>query len=182
MVVPGIEAAMLIIRAGETDDAPGIARVHVESWQAAYRGIVPQAYLDSLTVQNQALMWARLLDRRRGLTVLVSEADDGRIVGFTAGGEVRHRDPRFQAEISSLYVMPHIQRQGHGTRLFMALSNRLAAQQLKGLFVWVLAENQPGRAFYEKCGGEPAGEVTREFAGTPLREIGYGWRETPKYG
>ncbi len=171
---------MLTIRSAEIKDAPAIAKVHVDTWQMAYRGIVPQDYIDNLTVQNRTMSWVRLLERNTDLITLVSENHDGRIVGFASGGRIRHREPRFEAEISTLYVAPHAQRQGHGRRLFMALSNRLAQRGFKGLFVWVLAEND-ARSFYETLGGREVSEITRDFAGEPLREIGYGWAETPNY-
>ena len=60
----GHNAIMLTIRPAEIDDAPAIARVHVETWRWSYRGIVPEAYLDSTTVQNRAFVWAHLLARR----------------------------------------------------------------------------------------------------------------------
>jgi hypothetical protein len=56
----------------------------------------------------------------------------------------------------------------------------LARQNLAGLFVWVLAEN-PARHFYETLGGQQLSETTRDFAGKPLSEIGYGWAKTPSY-
>jgi ribosomal protein S18 acetylase RimI-like enzyme len=172
---------MLTIRAAETEDAPAIAKVHVDTWRAAYRGIIPQDYLDTLTVQNRTIGWVRLLERGGGsLITLVSEDHDGRVVGFASGGPIRHRDPRFAAEIASLYVSPRAQRRGHGRRLFLALANRLAHRGLNGLFVWVLADNA-ARAFYETMGGREVNEITRDFAGVPLREIGYGWPETPRY-
>jgi ribosomal protein S18 acetylase RimI-like enzyme len=172
---------MLTIRAAETDDAPAIARVHVETWQAAYRGIIPQSYLDSLTVQNRTMSWIRILERGGPeVLTLVSEDHDGRVVGFASGGPIRHVEPGFAAEITALYVSPRTQRNGHGRRLFMALANRLARLKLNGLFVWVLAEN-PARRFYEALSGQQVNETTRDFAGKPLREIGYGWPETPNY-
>jgi len=79
-----------------------------------------------------------------------------------------------------LYISPRAQRRGHGKRLFLALSNRLAQQNLKGLFVWVLADNS-SRGFYEAMGGCEVNEITRDFAGAPLREVGYGWPTTPSY-
>jgi L-amino acid N-acyltransferase YncA len=171
---------MLTIRPAETDDAPAIAKVHVDTWQSAYRGIIPQDYLDALTVQSRTIGWVRILERGSGVITLVSEDNDGRVVGFASGSRIRHAEPRFQAEIGSLYVTPRAQRKEHGRRLFMSLSDRLARQGLKGLFVWVLAQNA-SRAFYETMGGVEVGEITRDFAGVPLREIGYGWAETPSY-
>lgn len=171
---------MLIVRAADPDDAPGIARVHVEAWQATYRGIIPQNYLDLLTVQNRTIGWIRILQRQDDAITLVSEEHDGRIVGFASGGPIRHRDNRFQSELTSLYVSPRAQRRGHGRRLFLAVANCLHGMKLTGLFTWVLADN-PARSFYQVMGGEQAAELTRDFAGVPLKEIGYGWRETPHY-
>jgi hypothetical protein len=36
------------IRAVRMEDAPQIAAVNVQSWQAAYRGLIPQTFLDGL--------------------------------------------------------------------------------------------------------------------------------------
>jgi GNAT superfamily N-acetyltransferase len=175
-------AGMLTIRAAEVDDAPAIARVHVDTWQAAYRGIIPQSYLDSLTVQNRTISWIRTLERGGpGALTLVSEDHDGRVIGFASGGPIRHSEMGYAGELSALYVSPRAQHIGHGRRLFMAVADRLAQRKLNGLFVWALAEN-PARRFYEKLGGQQIAETTREFAGHRLREIGYGWPETPHYG
>lgn len=173
---------MLTIRPADVDDAPAIAKVHVDTWRTTYGGLIPQHYLDSLTVQNRSVGWVRLLERNTtGLMTLVSEDHDGRIVGFISAGPLRHRDARFQAEISSLYVLKRHHSANHGRRLFLAASNRLAQMGYKGLFVWVLANN-PARGFYERLGGVQVAEVTRSFAGKPLHEIGYAWEETPRYG
>ena len=171
---------MLTIRSAEVDDAPAIARVHVDTWKSAYTGIIPQTYLDSMTIESRTLVWARLLHRSSTSITLVSEDHDQRIVGFVSGGPLRHADRRYQAEISSLYVQRSHQREGHGRRLFLAASNRLAGNGLQGLFVWVLADN-PARVFYETLGGELVAETTRVFAGKPLKEVGYGWNDMPRY-
>ena len=172
---------MLIIRPADVDDAPSIAKVHVDTWRTTYGGIIPQSYLDNLTVQNRSVGWVRLLERTAGLTTLVSENHDGRIVGFVSVGPIRHNEPRYQAEISSLYVLKRFQKAQHGRRLFLAACDRMAKAGYKGLFLWVLANN-PARGFYESMGGVQVSEARRSFAGKPLHEIGYGWTETPRYG
>ncbi len=172
---------MLTIRPAEIEDAPAIAHVHVDTWRSSYGGIIPQHFLESLTVQNRTINWVRLLERGGSdVVTLVSEDHDRRVVGFISGGPMRHRDVRFEAEISSLYVLRSHQRGGHGRRLFLAASNRLAGAGLRGLFVWVLADG-PSRSFYETLGGELVSETIRTFAGKPLRELGYGWSEMPSY-
>lgn len=34
------------IRLAQPGDEPSIAKVHIQSWQEAYKGLVPQDYLD----------------------------------------------------------------------------------------------------------------------------------------
>ncbi len=41
---------MEIIRPGKSSDAEAIAKVHVIAWRETYAGIVPNDYLDSLSV------------------------------------------------------------------------------------------------------------------------------------
>jgi hypothetical protein len=45
--VPG-KMGVMDIRPAGMEDVPEIAVAHVRSWQAAYRGLLPQAYLDGL--------------------------------------------------------------------------------------------------------------------------------------
>jgi ribosomal protein S18 acetylase RimI-like enzyme len=173
---------MLTIRPAEMDDVASIAEVHVNSWRSQYQGMIPQAYLDSLSVQDRSVGWARVLERANPADItLVSEAHDRRIVGFVTAGPARSHRRFFQGEISSLYVLPAFQRSRHGNRLFLAAANRLADAGCASMIVWVLADN-PARAFYEKLGGVKVAETQRPFAGSLLREVAYGWEQTPKYG
>ena len=81
-----------VFRNAHSDDVRGIAEVHVRSWQAAYRGQVPDSYLEGLSVAKRELMWTEILkDQMRG--VLVAE-DEARIVGFASFGPVRDEEER----------------------------------------------------------------------------------------
>jgi hypothetical protein len=72
------------IRPARMQDVPEIAAVHVGSWQAAYRGLLPQAYLDGLDPSQRIGQWERSVsaDRSDGGT-LVAEAA-GRLSGFVS--------------------------------------------------------------------------------------------------
>ena len=39
------------IRRAKLDDAPGIAKVHVESWRTTYKGIIPNDFLNNLSYE-----------------------------------------------------------------------------------------------------------------------------------
>lgn len=173
---------MLTIRIAEPEDAAKIANVQIKTWRAAYADILPKAYIASFTGQPRAIMWARIIERLSADdVVMVSENEDGEVVGYVSGGPIRSVVPGHTAEISSLYVLPGYQNEGHGRRLFMAASNRLAARGLEGLAVWVLRDN-PATAFYLHLGGILVSSRTVHEADLTFDEVAYGWAETPSYG
>ena len=173
---------MLTVRPADIEDAAGIANVHIKTWRATYAGIIPRAHMESFSSQSRAISWARILEHGGDdQVVLLSENDEGEIVGFVSGGGIRSVIPGHEAEISSLYVLPGFQKSGHGRRLFMAASNRLAQQGLNGLAVWVLKDNT-ATGFYKHLGGTLVSSRTIHYAGTDLDEVAYGWEEIPSYG
>lgn len=173
---------MLTIRDADPEDAAKIASVQIKTWRAAYAGILPQEYINTYTKQPRTIMWARILERLGDDdVVLVSENEDQDIVGYVSGGPIRSVVPGHAAEISSLYVLPGFQQEGHGRRLFMAASNRLARSGMEGLAVWVLKEN-PATGFYKRLGGTLVSSRTDREAGIDFDEVAYSWEETPSYG
>src|SRR5215467_15759624 len=86
---------VLTIRHAGPDDALAIAEVHVASWRETYRGLVPDAFLDALSVATRERMWHDALGADRpGATdqpsvVLVVSDADSRVVGFASGGARR---------------------------------------------------------------------------------------------
>ncbi len=44
----------MLLRPATPEDADAVARVHVRSWQAAYRSLLPDAYLDGLRPEERA--------------------------------------------------------------------------------------------------------------------------------
>lgn len=54
----------MVIRRATPEDASGIAAVHVYSWQAAYRGVVPDDFLRSLSIEDRETVWRESLEDR----------------------------------------------------------------------------------------------------------------------
>jgi hypothetical protein len=72
----------MIVRPAAPDDVDALGQIHVRAWQAAYRGVMPDAYLDALDPGERAAMWARFFEHGaddRRLRVIV---DDDIVVGF----------------------------------------------------------------------------------------------------
>ncbi len=163
-----------VIRPALTRDADGIARVHVETWQSAYAGLVPNDYLARMTVGRSSAQWHRAAAQAtKGSDLVVAEIDE-EIVGFVSFGPSRSKHLPYSGEVFALYITVDWQGQGLGRRLLATAFEALANEKHRGAFVWVLAEN-PSRFFYQAMGGEPAGERMEKFAGVDLEERAYGW-------
>ncbi|MGH8915923.1 MAG: GNAT family N-acetyltransferase [Acidimicrobiia bacterium] len=158
-----------MIRDARLEDAAGLARVHVSSWQAAYRGLIDQAFLDSLDVESRTERWDRLLMQTRG-RVLVSEAD-GEIAGFCTVGP--STDPEW-GEVYAIYVAPEHWGVGLGRDLLDAGEQALSDAGEELALLWVLAGNTRARSFYERQGWRLGKPIRIEnIGGTDFNEARY---------
>jgi len=165
------------IREATVADAAHVAEVHVRSWQVAYRGLVPQDYLDGLDPAARRERWSALLadDRWPRAGTLVAELDD-RIVGFASILPARDADldPAAFGEIAAFYLDPGVWRRGIGRRLMAAALDRLAAAGYPRAALWVLDTNLRARRFYEATGWRCDGTVkVDESLGFPITETRY---------
>jgi ribosomal protein S18 acetylase RimI-like enzyme len=167
------------IRAATVDDAVAIARVRVESWRTTYRGMVPQAYLDGMSVEASATLWDKVLAAADHRThTFVAEDPEG-IVGFASGVLLAEPKQGFGAELAAAYLRPTYQRNGLGTRLTGVVANALAQAGATDMLVWVIAANTAARKFYAALGAELIVEQPFQWDGMDLVEAGYGWRDLP---
>lgn len=162
------------IRVARPEDAAGIARVHLESWEITYRGILPDAVLDARNHQLLLNRWTRmLLDMKSDVRYFVAELDDA-VVGFASGGPERSGDAAYDGELYGIYLLPDQQRRGVGRALALAVAQHLFQCGKHAMLVWVLSDN-PSRAFYERLGGIPVRTTLAVFGDVEYEETGYGW-------
>jgi len=162
------------VRRAAFDDAAAIGHVHIESWRAAYRGILAAEYLDGMSDVRHAAMWSDVLNKQApNRATFVAEADGEGIVGFADCGPERSGIAR-TGEITAIYVLPAWQRRGLGRGLVASAARHLAAHEFEQLVIWALRDN-PWRAFYGAIGGRVASEREIRFAGQPLQEVCYAW-------
>jgi hypothetical protein len=84
------------VRKSRTEDATAIAFVHVESWKTTYAGIVPDAYLASLSFESRTEKWKEQF--QSGTTLIFVVEDASGIFGFASGGELREPIEGYNAE------------------------------------------------------------------------------------
>ncbi|MFN8516215.1 MAG: hypothetical protein U0841_27230 [Chloroflexia bacterium] len=93
------------IRDATPADIPAIARIHVDSWRATYRGLMPDDLLAGLSYERRERLWTQVigrLDDAVGCTVVADESAEG-IVGF-AGWRNRRGDWDYDGELLAIYL------------------------------------------------------------------------------
>jgi Acetyltransferases len=164
----------ITVRPAQPADAPEISRIYAASWRSAYRGMVPQKYLDELKDKNNHWTEKFRRDLRQGTLHAEMLFKGETPVGCAAYG--KSRDDRLPdwGEIVSIYLHPDFYRHGYGTVLFHATVEKLKAQGYPGCFLWVLDKNLSAQSFYEKNGFVRTQDICHsEILGEQLTEIRY---------
>ncbi|HET9626844.1 MAG TPA: GNAT family N-acetyltransferase [Kofleriaceae bacterium] len=162
------------IRPAQLSDAEGIARAHTASWRTSYRGILPDAVLDRIDVDQRASSWQRTIADRSVLTLVAYDTTHHDIVGLCDAGRNRGPTPH-AAEIYRLYFEHHARRHGLGTEMFERVVAWLHTQGMRSLAIWVLDTNHHARRFYEALGGKPGPRVASRVQSFPVIEQAYVW-------
>jgi GNAT superfamily N-acetyltransferase len=166
-----------LIRRATARDAPGIATVQVRSWQSAYRGRLPQEYLDALTPQRREPHWEHLvglMDWPRTGTLVAVDGPD--LVGFVQFSPGRDADAETgpSGEVNAIYVLPSAWGTGAGRELMRGAVAALAEAGFRRATLWVLDSNERARRFYAAAGWAPDGTVQEDtVAGALVTEVRY---------
>jgi GNAT superfamily N-acetyltransferase len=146
----------MLLRPAEPQDAMAVARVHVRSWQAAYRTLLPDDYLDQLRPEDRAPSYDfASLDPLKPRTIVAVE--EGLIHGFATTAPSREPDLAEQGELCALYVAPEQWGRGIGVALVTAARVRLVELGFRNAFLWVLAGNVRAERFYQMDRWAPDG-------------------------
>jgi GNAT superfamily N-acetyltransferase len=164
----------VILRPARLDDAPALARVHLQCWREAYQGIVSAAYLQNLDLEKRAQSWRETLapSYAGGRFTFVAEEPGEGVVGFSSGGPLRPEGPG--GECYALYLLKSRHRRGIGSGLYGRVVEELKRRNFGSMLVWVLKENLAARKFYESKGGRP-GSVSSIVIDRELEQVSYLW-------
>jgi ribosomal protein S18 acetylase RimI-like enzyme len=161
---------VIAVRRATPADARAIAEIHVETWRAAYAGVMPQEVLDELDVEARELLWRSWAAAPDGATFVAEP--NGRIVGFAGIGP--SRDPEGVGEVYSIYVLPAAWGTGAGRALMDAGAAWLKERWSEAV-LWVAEENPRARRFYERYGWALDGgrKVDEVAPGAVVAEVRY---------
>lgn len=116
------------IRLAVLEDALEIARIHIESWQSAYKNIIDHHILAALNLEQRTAGWIKILNQPDswGFVAL----DRHKIIGFvhySASGETDL--PSDIGEIIAIYLSPDDVKKGIGATLLTLAINHLKQQR-----------------------------------------------------
>ncbi|MFC5519564.1 GNAT family N-acetyltransferase [Polaromonas jejuensis] len=161
------------VRPATARDAKAIAEIHVATWQAAYKDVMPQDYLNKVTVEKRQAYWREAIEYSEP-QVLVATQDD-KVVGFV--GFDRSRDAKTRStvgEIWAMYVSPDHWAQGAGVALWDGAREGLKEEGCTQVTLWVLLRNERALQFFEHAAGfkrEMPSLKTVDFGSAKLEEI-----------
>lgn len=155
------------IRPAQPADAEPIEVVRVATWKVAYRGVLPDARLDAMGVSPE-IVERRAKQLASGEVAGFVAVRDGEVRGFTMYGPSRDEDIP-GTEVYAIYVHAEEFSTGMGRALMAGTLEALTGRQV-GL--WVLADNQRARRFYERSGFTPSGR-TKPNPDDAVEEIHY---------
>ena len=160
---------MEIRKITQTDNFDAISRIYALSWKTAYKGIVPQQYLDELSETN----WSDKLSDNHLCDSFVLIVDD-KYIGTSSICPARDESMQGWGEIISIYLSPDYYGRGYGKLLLDTVISELVKLGYNKIYLWVLEDNMRARSFYEKYGLIPTSKrMSMNLGGKDLIEMMY---------
>ncbi len=151
-----------------------VARVHVRSWQAGYRGLLPDAYLDGLRPEERAARYNFASENVRDPVTIVAVDDGGVIRGFATTSPARDLDVPDDGELCALYVDPEWWGRGVGRALIGAARAAAFEMGFRNAVLWLLAGNARADRFYRMDGWASDGLSRSDTVwGAAVNEVRY---------
>lgn len=141
------------IKQATFEDCAEIARIHVQSWQQTYVGLVPQDYLDGMSIPARQIKWEGIFQGRTAEDKnLYIAYDNGEAVGFITFGRNRDNRNDGSGEIYAVYLLKKCWGKGIGYALFETAKQKLHKDGMTAVYLWALDTNVNAITAYRKWG------------------------------
>jgi len=145
-----------------------ISKIYEESWKYAYKGLIPESFLDSL----ESGRWVSFLELEDINTIVMTE--NGEYIGTSSFCASRFEEHQSAGEIVSIYLMPEYMGKGWGRKLINVILEELRKQGYREIFLYVLEENKKAIRFYENSGFMRENDYLEDkIGGKSVREVRY---------
>ena len=166
----------IIIRSARAGEQAEIANVQLNSWREAYRGLLPQEYLDQLplTFSRRKNWWEKIIAERQKFVLRVA-VDKSGIVGFASFEAGRDAGMESLAEVAAIYLFEKFKGQRIGFGLLSSGLKQMGDKGFKRAYCWVL-EGNPTIKFYERTGAKFSEKLkSAQIGGRDVQELCFEW-------
>ena len=159
------------VRPATVEDADAIGRIQVETWRAAYTGLMPDEAIASFDVEARQRMWREWFHEPWPRSVVFVAEHDGEVVGFANIGPCREEEG--VGELYAIYVSAARWGTGAGRALIEQAEESMRSSGFHQALLWVLEGNDRAERFYRAAGWEQDGSKLDEFQGATVTELRY---------
>ena len=172
--LPHGQTGAVILRRAVPGDEPAVAGVHARSWRAAYRGLLPDTFLDTLGPDHFEPRYTFGAGGPDAPETVVAE-EDGKICGFATVAPAADPDVAGAGELTSIHIDPEWWSRGIGRLLLEDARARMVARGWTHAVLWMLEGNERADRFYRRDGWEPDGALrTIAVHGEDVQDVRYG--------
>jgi len=142
---------MINIRKAAQENANDYAACVISCWQSAYRGIVPDDYLNNMSVEKD-----RFIEKYKNVLTDPGDCEyyyveqNKKIIGFITICKNNDVIESEIGEIWAIYLIEKFRGAGHGKIMLDFAIDELKKANREKIYLWVFEENVKARRFYEK--------------------------------
>ena len=156
-----------------TDDTDSLGLIYSQSYQAAFRGIIPDSILDDVFSFEKRRDGFRK-ELSEGLLSNVIMHRENEPVGFLTYGQSKDEDLSSSTiELLRLYILPSCWKQNIGSELMRWGIKELRQKGYSQISLWVIEENKRAIKLYERMGFVQDGTTRIINVGKEIKDLRY---------
>ena len=160
-----------VLRLATSDDAPLIADMHAQSWASAYRGILPDVFLDHEMSAERATHWnTRFQELAEGAGEVFIAIQNEEPIGFVC---LIAPDESGSVLVDNLHALPGAKGTGLGTAMLAAAAQWARDRGANSMHLYVLEPNVAAIGFYESRGWRLADRENDTMGGIDIIALRY---------
>ena len=159
------------IRFANNDDLELIAELYVHNHKTTYRGLLPEEYLSSLTVESARKRWEKYLSDGN---LIWAAYESDLFLGFTAGKKDDELDNTWY--LDSLHVCENARGRGIGTELIRTMGKYASDKGYAAMSICVVKGNDSAKSLYLRLGAVPFKDFEDNFANTSAKSEKLIWK------
>ena len=161
------------IREATVSDIEEVAKLHVDSWNETYAGIISPKYLENM--KNNLDKRIERMKNEFGLRQMIVAVLNNEIIGFSEFvlSNEFSKDLEIDCELCGLYIKNGYKNLGLGSEIFEYVTTVFKENSKKKMGLWCVKENIPAISFYQKKDGIFTKEKIFTIENQEYREVAF---------